>query len=48
METPEKNQDGKIGAADFTMKKYGTFTITANSPKPSECSTQQIQWENPI
>ena len=26
---------------DFIMTKYGTFTITANSPKPGECSTRQ-------
>ena len=32
----------------FIMRKYGTSTITANSPKPSECSTQQNHWENPI
>ena len=23
---------------DFIMKKYGTFTIIANSPKPGKCS----------
>ena len=32
---------------DFVMRKYGTFTITANSPKPDECSTRQNHWENP-
>ena len=50
METPEKTQDGKTSAAsdiDFIMRKYGTFTIIANSPKPSECSTRQNKWENP-
>ena len=32
---------------DFIMRKYGTFTITANSPKPGECSTRQYHWANP-
>ena len=32
---------------DFIMRKYGTFTITANSPKPGECSTRQNHWANP-
>ena len=42
METPGKTQDGKPvqqSDIDFIMRKYGTFTITATSPKPSECST---------
>ena len=32
---------------DFIMRKYGTFTITANSPKPGECSTLQNHWQIP-
>ena len=32
---------------DFIMRKYGTFTITTNSPKPGECSSRQNHWENP-
>ena len=32
---------------DFIMRKYGTFTITANSPKPGECSTRQITGQIP-
>ena len=39
MKTPEKTQDGKTQSdLDFIMRKYGTFTITANSLKPGECS----------
>ena len=26
---------------DFIMRKYGTFTITTKSPKPSECNTRK-------
>ena len=47
---PEKPKMGKPvqqSDIDFIMKKYGTFTITANSPKPGECSTRQNHWENP-
>ena len=42
METPEKIKMGKPvqqSDIDSIMKKYGTFTITTNSPKPGECST---------
>ena len=48
METPGKTQDGKTGATvryRFHYEKYGTFTITANSPKLGECSTRQNHWE---
>ena len=41
METPGKTQDGKSvqqSDIDFIMRKYGTVTITANSPKIVECS----------
>ena len=47
---PEKSKMGKPvqqSDIDFIMRKYGTFTITANSPKPRECSTPQNHWENP-
>ena len=47
---PEKPKMGKSvqqSYLDFIMRKYGTFTITANSPEPGECSTQQNHWENP-
>ena len=50
METLGKTQDGKIGAEvkyRFYLKKYGTFTITTNSPKPGECSTRQNHWADP-
>ena len=50
METPKKTQDGKMvqwSDIDFIMKKYGTFRITANSPKPGECSTWKNHWANP-
>ena len=41
METPGKSQDGKTGAAiryRFYYEKIWNVTITANSPKPGECS----------
>ena len=43
MEIPRKPKMGKPvqqSDIDFIMRKYGTFTITANSPKPSESNTQ--------
>ena len=43
MEIPEKPKMGKPVQhldIDFIIRKYGTFTITANSPKLGECSTQ--------
>ena len=42
METPGKTKMGKPvqqSDIDFIMRKYGTFTFTANSPKLGECST---------
>ena len=42
MEKPVQQSD-----IDFIMRKYGTFTITANSPKPGECNTRQNHWANP-
>ena len=51
METPEKTQKmGKpVQQSDivFIMRKYGTFIVTENSPKPGECSTRQNHWEIP-
>ena len=50
MENPEKPKMGKPVQEldiDFIMRKYGTFTITTNSPKTAECKTQQNHWENP-
>ena len=43
MKIPGKPKMGKPvqqSNIDFIMRKYGTFTITTNSPKPGECSTQ--------
>ena len=40
---PEKPKMGKLvqqSDIDFIMRKYGTFTFIANSPKPGECSTR--------
>ena len=42
METPKKPKMGKPvqqSDIDFIMRKYGMFTITANSPKLGKCST---------
>ena len=50
METTGKTQDGKTGATVryiFNYEKIWNVTITANSPKPGECSTRQNHWENP-
>ena len=47
---PEKPKMGKPvqqSNIDFIMRKYVTFTITANSPKPVIFSTQKNHWENP-
>ena len=41
METPGKTQDGETDAAvkyRFYYEKIWNVTITANSPKPGECS----------
>ena len=46
----EKTKMGKLvqqSDIDFIMRKYGTFTITTNSPKHGECSTWQNHWANP-
>ena len=32
---------------DFIMRKYGTFTITANLPKPGKWSTNRINGKIP-
>ena len=47
---PEKRKKGKPvqqSNIDFIMRKYGTFTITADSPKLGEWSTRQNHWEIP-
>ena len=41
METPDKNHNGKTDATvkyRFYYEKIWNITITANSPKPGECS----------
>ena len=42
MEKPVQQLD-----IDFIMRKYGTFTITVNSPKPGGCSTRENHWHIP-
>ena len=44
---PKMGKSVQQSDIDFIMKKYGSFTIIANSPKPGECSTWQNHWENP-
>ena len=44
---PKMGKSVQQSNIDFIMKKYGTFTITANSPKPGECSTQKNHWKIP-
>ena len=41
LEKPKMGKSVQQSDIDFIMRKYGTFTITANSPKPGECSTRQ-------
>ena len=47
---PEKPKMGKPvqqSDIDFIMKKYGTFTITANSPKPRDAVPGRITGKIP-
>ena len=47
---PKKPKMGKPmqqSDIDFIKRKYRTFTITANSPKPGKFCTQQNHWANP-
>ena len=39
LEKPNMGKPMQQSDIDFIMRKYGTFTITANSPKPGEWST---------
>ena len=47
LEKPKMGKSVKQSHIDFIMRKCGTFTIIANSPKPGECSTQKNRWANP-
>ena len=47
LEKPKMGKPVQHSDIDFIMRKCGTFTITANSPKPGECNTRQNHWANP-
>ena len=47
VEKPKMGKPVQQSNIDFIMRKYGTFTVTVNSSKPSEFNTWKIHWENP-